>query len=107
MFAQTNNENKTLPVKDTLENMIKPEIQIDKDTITNNAEDFDFLFKGVSLIENSVYFGDFYNNMGMGEIAINYYSMALQMCETLNGYEGEDFSDQIKKLKAIIAKLNK
>ncbi len=71
------------------------------------TDDFDFLFKGMDFIEVCAFFGDFYLSLEMNEEALHYYSLALQMCETLDGYEGASFTDQIKQLQSIIAKINK
>ena len=71
------------------------------------SDDFDFLFKGMDFIEICNFFGNFYMELEMNDMAINYYNLALQMCETLDGYEGANFTDQIKQLRSIINKINK
>lgn len=71
------------------------------------VDDFEFFFKGLNFIESSIFFGDFYLDLDMKEEAVGYYTLALQMCEILDGYEGTSFTDQIKTLKSVIAKINK
>lgn len=79
----------------------------DESVALSESADFDFLFKGLNFIEACVFFGDFYSDLEMKENAVNYYTLALQMCQTLDGYEGASFTDQIKQLRSIIDKINK
>lgn len=69
--------------------------------------EFDFLFKGLDFVEACVFFGDFYRELSMNEDAVGYYTLAIHMYETLNGYEGADFNHQIKQLQSIVKKLTK
>lgn len=73
----------------------------------SRSTDFDFLYKGLNFIEACVFFGDFYMELDMKEDALNYYTLALKMCETLDGYEGASFTNQIRQLRSIIAKIDK
>ncbi len=69
--------------------------------------EFDFLFKGLGFIESCLYFGDYYLELKMNDAALDYYRLALQMYRTIDGYEGSDFTDQIKQIQSTISKLEK
>lgn len=74
---------------------------------SSSEYEMDFLFKGLGFIESCLYFGDYYLELNMNDLAIGYYSLALQMYETLNGFEGSDFTDQIKQLQSAISKIDR
>ncbi len=71
------------------------------------SDEFDFLFKGMDFIEICNFFGNFYLDLERKDIALSYYQLALQMCETLDGYQGTSFTSQIEQLHSTINKINK
>ena len=112
MLARFNQDDSKMTVEEMLNIFVDftsiPESNFDLSVAkTGYSEEFDFFFKGIDFIDISSYFGDYYLDMGMGDEALRYYSLALQMCETLNGYEGANFTDQIKKLRSVINRINK
>ena len=86
---------------------VMPMIDDGASTASNGTDDYDFIFKGLNFADACFYFGNYYQDLDMKDMSAYYFSMALDMYETLNGYEGSDFTDQIKQLKSIIAKINK
>lgn len=109
LFAQnvSDTNDRQLRKQVVLDRLIIPMENSDSLFVTDHAEDFDFLFKGLDFVEACVFFGDFYQNLGMMDLALNYYTQGLRMCETLNGYDGASFTDQIKQLQSIIDKIKK
>ena len=86
---------------------VMPLSDSESQTASDGSDDFDFLFKGLNFVDACTYFGDYYLDQDMKDMAVYYYSMALDMYEVLNGYEDSDFTDQIKKLQSKIKKIQK
>jgi len=86
---------------------VMPLSDSESQTASDGSDDFDFLFKGLNFVDACTYFGDYYLDQDMKDLAVYYYTMALDMYEVLNGYEDSDFTDQIKKLQSTIKKIQK
>ena len=81
--------------------------QFENTKSTYNEADFDFFFKGLDFVENCIFFGDFYQSLEMYDYSLKYYDLALQMYEMLHGYDGADFSIQMRKLQHTMDKIKK